>query len=87
MPSLSNSWLKMLSGLMIGVGVGFLFERGRVIRHEVVTGLIKFEDFTIIKIAITDIFTGFVGIQILRAIKIVIDKKSVSVIWTIISWL
>lgn len=72
---------------MIGIGAGFLLERGGVIRHEVVAGLIKLEDFTIIKIAITAILTGFVGIQVLRAMGIVINKKPASVIWTIISWI
>jgi hypothetical protein len=63
----SNKKGQLAAGLLIGVGFGFLLQRGGVTRYEVVIGQLLLQDFTVVKIMLTAILTGMVGVHTLCA--------------------
>jgi hypothetical protein len=62
----SNKKGQLAAGLLIGVGFGFLLQRGGVTRYDVVVGQLLLRDFTVVKIMLTAILTGMVGVHALR---------------------
>jgi uncharacterized membrane protein YedE/YeeE len=52
----------MAFGLGAGVALGFLLQKGRVTRHEVVVGQFLLRDFTLAKILLTAVAVGAVGV-------------------------
>lgn len=58
---------QLAAGLLIGVGFGFLLQRGGVTRYDVVVGQLLLQDFTVVKIMLTAIVTGMVGVHALCA--------------------
>ena len=63
----SNKKGQLAAGLLIGVGFGFLLQRGGVTRYDVVVGQLLLQDFTVVKIMLTAIVTGMVGVHALCA--------------------
>ncbi|HSV93434.1 MAG TPA: YeeE/YedE thiosulfate transporter family protein [Desulfobacterales bacterium] len=58
---------QLAAGLLIGVGFGFLLQRGGVTHYDVVVGQLLLQDFTVVKIMLTAIVTGMVGVHALCA--------------------
>ncbi len=58
---------QLAAGLFIGVGFGFLLQRGGVTHYDVVVGQLLLQDFTVVKIMLTAIVTGMVGVHALCA--------------------
>lgn len=61
-----NKPLQLLLGLIIGFGFGFLLQKGNVTEYDVIVGQLLFRDFTVIKIMVTAMVTGMIGIHLLR---------------------
>ncbi len=57
---------KLLKGLFTGIVFGFLLQKGGVTQYNVIVGQLRLADFTVVKIIITAIITGMVGIYFLR---------------------
>jgi len=64
---LSNRRFQLVAGLAIGIGFGFLLQRGGVTRFDVVIGQLLLRDFTVLKIMLSAVATGMVGVHALRA--------------------
>lgn len=58
--------LQLLIGLLIGFCFGFLLQRGGVTRYDVIMGQLLLRDWTVVKIILTAILTGMIGIYLLR---------------------
>ena len=58
----NNNWKKLLQGLIIGIIFGFLLQKGGVTRYNVIIGQLLLQDFTVLKIIVTAIITGMIGI-------------------------
>lgn len=58
---------QLVLGLVFGVIFGFLLQKGGVARYEVLMGQFLLTDFTVIKIMLTAIIVGMLGIFALRA--------------------
>jgi hypothetical protein len=58
--------LQLLIGLAIGFAFGFLLQKGNVTEYDVIVGQLLFRDFTVVKIMVTAMVTGMVGVHILR---------------------
>ena len=58
----------LLMGGVTGLAFGFLLQKGGVTRFSVILGQFLFKDFTVIKIMLTAIITGAVGIYGMRAL-------------------
>ena len=66
-----NKRLQLLIGLIIGVLFGFLLHKGGVTKYDVILGQLLFEDFTVVKIMLSAVVTGTVGIHLLRSLGLV----------------
>lgn len=57
-----------LLGLSFGVVFGFLLQKGGVARYEVLMGQFFLTDFTVVKVMLTAIVVGMIGVFGLRAV-------------------
>ena len=58
-------------GLLFGLAFGFLLQKGGVAKYHVLIGVLLLEDFTVIKVMLTAIVVGMVGIFALYALGLV----------------
>ena len=63
-------WQLVLGG-GIGLVFGFLLQRSQVTRYDVIMGQLLLRDFTVLKIMLTAIITGMLGIFVLERIGLV----------------
>jgi uncharacterized protein len=64
-------------GLLIGFAFGFLLQKGGVCDYEVIMRQLLLEDFTVVKVILTAIVTGMLGIYAMRdAGWVQLHKKS-----------
>lgn len=56
---------KLLLGLVVGVIFGFLLQKGRVAKYEVLVGQLRLRDWTVVKIMGTAVVVGSVGVAAL----------------------
>jgi uncharacterized membrane protein YedE/YeeE len=84
----SNARFQLAAGLGIGIGFGFLLQRGGVTRYEVVLAQLLLRDFTVVKIMLTAILTGMIGVHALKAAGLAtLTRKTGSVGSTVIGGL
>ena len=57
-----NKRLQLALGLLFGFCVGFLLQKGRVCDYEVIMGQLLLQDFTVLKVMLTAIVTGMIGV-------------------------
>lgn len=58
--------LQLLIGLALGFAFGFLLQKGNVTEYDVIIGQLLFRDFTVVKIMVTAMVTGMIGVHLLR---------------------
>jgi hypothetical protein len=63
-----NTRAQMVIGLLIGVGFGFLLQKGGVTYYDVIIGQLLWQDFTVVKVMLTAVITGMVGVHALRSL-------------------
>lgn len=56
---------RLIKGLITGIIFGFLLQRGGVTRYNVIVGQLMLQDFTVVKIMLTAVITGMIGIYFL----------------------
>lgn len=57
---------RLIQGLLIGIIFGFLLQRAGVTRYDVIIGQLLLEDFTVLKVIMTAIIVGMIGIYYLK---------------------
>lgn len=62
--SLQGAQLAM--GFVFGTGFGFLLQKSGVTDYDVLLGQLLLTDFTVVKVMLSAVITGMVGIEILR---------------------
>ena len=62
---------QLVLGLVFGVVFGFLLQKGGVAKYEVLMGQFFLTDFTVVKIMLTAVAVGMVGIFSMRAMGLV----------------
>lgn len=62
---------QLLLGALFGVLFGFLLQKGGVAKYHVLIGALLLEDFTVMKVMLTAIIVGSVGIFSLHALDLV----------------
>lgn len=60
--------VQLLIGLLIGMGFGFLLQKGGVTTYDVIIGQLLLSDFTVVKIMLTAVLVGMVGVHLLRSV-------------------
>jgi hypothetical protein len=66
-----NTRLQLLIGLALGVVFGFLLQKGGATRYDIIIGQLLLEDFTVVKIMLSAVLVGMIGIHIMRGWGIV----------------
>jgi len=67
----SNERVQPIVGLFIGIGFGFLLQKGGVTRYDVIVGQLLLEDFTVFKVMASAVITGMIGVHLLRSLGMV----------------
>jgi uncharacterized membrane protein YedE/YeeE len=62
---------QLLLGLVFGIIFGFLLQKGGVAKYHVLLGVLLLEDFTVVKVMLTAIIVGTVGVFALHALGLV----------------
>ncbi|MCF7837756.1 MAG: YeeE/YedE family protein [Candidatus Marinimicrobia bacterium] len=63
----TRKWLQYGLGLVFGFAFGFLLQKGRVCHYDVILRQLLLEDFTVLKVMLSAIVTGMIGVYALRA--------------------
>jgi uncharacterized protein len=63
-----KSWSPLGWGLVIGILFGFLLQKGGVTKYDVILGQLLLTDFTVVKIILTAILTGMIGIYAMKSL-------------------
>lgn len=58
----------LLSGLMFGVAFGFLLQKGGATKYDVIVAQLLLTDFTVLKIMLSAVVTGMIGIHAMKAL-------------------
>ena len=61
-----NPSSQLLLGLVFGIAFGFLLQKGGVAKYHVLVGVLLLRDFTVIKVMLSAILVGMIGIFALR---------------------
>ncbi len=62
---------QLMLGALFGIIFGFLLQKGGVAKYNVLMGILLLEDFTVVKVMMSAILVGTVGIFTLRAMGLV----------------
>lgn len=57
----------LLTGLGFGIVFGFLLQRGGVTNYDVIVAQLLLDDFTVVKIMLSAVITGMIGLHVLKA--------------------
>ncbi|UCE19346.1 MAG: YeeE/YedE family protein [Gemmatimonadota bacterium] len=64
----SKKGLQLTMGLILGMLFGFLLQKGGVTNYDVIIGQLLLADFTVLKVMLSAVITGMLGIHFLRRI-------------------
>ena len=64
----SKKTLQLFLGLLIGIVFGFLLQKGGVTRYDVIIGQLLLKDFTVVKIMLSAVLIGMIGVHILQTL-------------------
>ena len=70
-PDKPDSPRQLVLGFLFGIAFGFLLQKGGVAKYEVLMGQFLLTDFTVIKVMVTAIVVGMVGIFAMHAMGLV----------------
>ncbi|MFC1780836.1 DUF6691 family protein [Planctomycetota bacterium] len=63
-----NKNIQLAFGLLIGIVFGFLLQKGGVTQYDVIIGQLLLKDFTVLKIMLSAVLVGMIGVHILSSI-------------------
>lgn len=63
--------IQLLIGFMIGILFGFLLQKGGATQYDVIIDQLLLTDFTVVKIMLSAVITGMIGIYLLRSAGLV----------------
>jgi hypothetical protein len=55
-------------GFLFGIIFGFLLQKGGVTKYDVILGQLLLEDFTVLKIMLSAVVTGMIGIHLMKSL-------------------
>jgi len=64
----SKKSLQLFIGLVIGIAFGFLLQKGGATRYDIIIGQLLLKDFTVVKIILSAVATGMIGVHILKGL-------------------
>jgi hypothetical protein len=69
--TLGHKKIQLAIGLAIGVLFGFLLQKGGVTDYDVIIGQLLLTDFTVLKVMLSAVVTGTLGVHLLRSLGLV----------------
>jgi hypothetical protein len=57
-------------GLFLGILFGFLLQKGGVTRYDVIIGQLLLTNFTVVKVMLSAVVTGMIGVHLLRSLRL-----------------
>lgn len=57
---------RLIAGLIFGMVFGFLLQKGGVTKYDVIVGQLLLTDFTVLKIMLSAVVTGMIGIYFMK---------------------
>ena len=67
----SKKKLQLALGLIIGICFGFLLQKGGVTQYRTIIGQLLLTDFTVLKIMLSAVITGTLGVHLLKSMGLV----------------
>jgi len=67
----SKKQTQLIFGLFMGIIFGFLLQKGGAAKYDIILGQLLLKDFTVIKIMLSAVVTGMIGIYILKGLGLV----------------
>ena len=64
---MSTNRSPLWNGLVLGVVFGFLLQKGGATKYDVIVGQLLLSDFTVVKIMLSAVVTGMIGIHAMKA--------------------
>ena len=61
-----NKPVQLVLGLILGIGFGFLLQKGNVASYNVIIGQLLLTDFTVLKLMISAVIVGMIGLHIMK---------------------
>ena len=61
----------LLGGLLIGILFGFFLQKGQVTKYQVIVGQFLLRDFTVLKVMLTAIVVGGIGVYAMKSMGLV----------------
>lgn len=84
----SQKKTQLIFGLLAGIIFGFLLQKGGVAKYDVIVGQLLLKDFTVIKIMLSAVVVGMIGIYFMKGIGLVqLHPKPGSVGMTVVGGL
>jgi uncharacterized protein len=66
-----NKKIQLFVGLIVGIIFGFLLQKGGVTNYDVIIAQLLLKDFTVLKIMLSAVLVGMIGIYVLKSLKII----------------
>jgi uncharacterized membrane protein YedE/YeeE len=60
--------VQLVLGLLMGIVFGFLLQKGGATKYDVIIGQLLLTDFTVVKIMLSAVVTGMIGVYLLRGL-------------------
>ncbi len=87
-PIITSATGKLLMGLSLGIIFGFAIQKSRMTRYETIVGLLRLKDFTMLKVMLSAIVVGMIGIYFFKDVGILkLSPKSADLAANIIGGL
>jgi hypothetical protein len=59
--------IQLIFGLLLGISFGFFLQKGGVTRFDVIIGQLLLTNFTVVKVMLSAVVTGMIGVHLLRS--------------------
>lgn len=63
-----NKGLQLTLGLIVGILFGFMLQKGGATKYHIILGQLLLTDFTVVKIMLSAVITGMLGVHLLRSL-------------------
>lgn len=67
----SRKNIQLFIGFCLGVLFGFLLQKGGVTKYNVIIGQLLLTDFTVVKIMLSAVITGMIGVYLLKSFRLI----------------
>lgn len=65
---MQNRKVQLIWGLLFGIVFGFLLQKGGVTRYDVIAGQLRLMDFTVLKVMLSAVIVGMIGLHIMKGL-------------------